>query len=93
MLSVITFTLSLAIVVILTFTLLLALPKKGAESKKRTWIDALMGVPKKKVERGPRPPLHHPDVIKAQKEKEEWLKSKQAEENKIEIEVTFKDTE
>ena len=93
MLSVITFILSFAIVVILTFTLLLALPKKGAESKKRTWIDALMGVPKKKVERGPRPPLVHPDVIKDREERAKRAKAEQAEENKIEIEVTFKDSE
>ncbi len=49
--------------------------------KRRNWIHALFGVPKEFFEKGPRPPLHHPDVIKAQKEKEEWLKSKQTSTN------------
>ena len=49
--------------------------------QKRTWLFALFGVPKEAFERGPRPPLHHPDVIKARKEREQWLKSKQTSTN------------
>ena len=48
----------------------------GIAKTKRDLIDILLGVPKDFYEKGPRPPLHHPDVIKAQKEKEEWLRSK-----------------
>ena len=39
--------------------------------QKRTWISALKGLPKEEFERGPHPPLHQPDVIKAL---EEWGK-------------------
>ncbi len=64
-------------------------PKKGEYKmgkaiiipQKRTWIHALFGLPKELFEKGPRPPLHHPDVIKAQKEREEQLKSNQTSTN------------
>ena len=45
--------------------------------QKRTLIDVLFRVPKEKFVRGPRPPLVEPEVLKARKDKEEWLKSKQ----------------
>ena len=37
--------------------------------QKRTLVDILFRVPKENFERGPRPPLHHPDVIKAREER------------------------
>ena len=40
-----------------------------------------MGVTKEEFERGTRPPLGHPDLIKVQQEREEWLKSKQVSTN------------
>ena len=40
--------------------------------------DIILRRPKEMYDLGPRPPLVHPDVLKARKEKEEWLKSKQA---------------
>ena len=45
--------------------------------QKRTLVDILFRVPKEKFVRGPRPPLVEPEVLKARKEREEWLKSKQ----------------
>ena len=44
---------------------------------KRDLIDILTGVPKDAYEKGPRPSLHHPDVIKARNEREKRLKSAQ----------------
>ena len=59
----------------------------GIAKTKRDLIDILLGVPKDFYEKGARPSLHHPDVIKAQKEKEEWLKLKQAERNKLQVTI------
>ena len=53
----------------------------------RSLIDILLGQPKEDFEKGPRPQPFHPDVLKARKEKEEWLKSKQAEKNKFEVTI------
>ena len=46
--------------------------------QKRTWIHALFGLPKEEFERGPRPPLHHPDVIKDREERAKRAKAEQA---------------
>ena len=89
MLSVIVYISCLAIVLFLTFAIIVATPARGVVPQKRTWLDALMGIPKEEFERGPRPPLVHPDVLKARKEKEEWLKSKQAEKNKIQVTIKY----
>ena len=49
---------------------LIFLLKKGENKMpiaktKRDLIDILTGVPKDAYEKGPRPSLHHPDVLKA----------------------------
>ncbi len=44
---------------------------------KRTWLYALFGVPKEEFERGPRPPLVHPDVIKDREERAKRAKAEQ----------------
>ena len=49
----------------------------GIVKYKRDLIDILLRVPKDYYAKGPRPPLVEPEVLKARKEKEEWLKSKQ----------------
>ena len=56
----------------ITFGLIFS-PKKGEYKviipQKRTWLFALFGVPKEAFERGQRPPLVHPDVIKDREER------------------------
>ena len=53
----------------------------GIVKTKRDLIDILRGVPKEAYERGPRPPLHHPDVIKAREEWEKKVKAEQTTNN------------
>ena len=69
MLGVIVYISCLAIVLFLIFATILATPAPGIVPKKRTWFFALLGVPKEEFERGPRPPLVHPDVLKAREER------------------------
>ena len=48
---------------------------------KRDWIDILLGVPKDYYNKGPRPPLVHPDVIKDREERAKKVKAEQAANN------------
>ena len=58
--------------------------------QQRTLVDILFRVPKEKFERGPRPPLVDPEVIKDREERAKKAKAEQAE--KIKFEVTIKRT-
>ena len=71
-------------------------PKKGEYKmgkaiiipQKRTWIHALFGLPKELFEKGPRPLLVHPDVIKDREERAKKAKAEQT--STIQIQVTCK---
>ena len=72
---------------------LIFLPKKGEFRviiipQKRNWVHALFGFPKEEFERGPRPPLVDPEVIKDREKRAKRAKTEQA--VTIQIQVTHK---